>query len=197
MTKVAIIYYSGYGSVHAMAQRAAQAAEGAGAEVRLRHVAETAPREAIESQEAWKAHVDEMAGEPTATPDDIDWADVVLFGSGTRYGHITSQLQAYIDTLGPLWGAGKLADKVYAGFTASSTLHGGQESTLLGLYTSVYHFGGIVVAPGYTDPIKFTDGNPYGVGKVTGESAELTEGDHASIDHLVQRCVHFGDKLTA
>ncbi len=197
MTKVSIIYYSGYGSVHAMALRAAKAAEEAGAEVRLRHVAETAPREAVESQDAWKAHVDEVADQPTATPDDIEWADVVLFGSGTRYGHITSQLQSYIDTLGPLWGAGKLADKVYAGFTASSTLHGGQESTLLGLYTSIYHFGGIVVAPGYTDPIKFKDGNPYGVGKVTGESAELTDDDHASIDHMVTRCVHFGNKLTA
>lgn len=197
MTKVAIIYYSGYGSVHAMAQHAAKAAEAAGAEVRLRHVVETAPQQAIDSQEAWKAHVEEMKDQPTASPDDIDWADVVLFGSGTRYGHVTSQLQAYIDTLGPLWGAGKLADKVYAGFTASSTLHGGQESTLLGLYTSIYHFGGIVVAPGYTDPVKFKDGNPYGVGKVTGANPELDDDDRASLDHMVTRCVRFADKLTA
>lgn len=195
MTKVSIIYYSATGTVHEMAKQAAQAAEQAGAEVRLRHVAEIAPREAIESQDAWKAHVAEMEGEPVATPDDIDWADVVLLGSGTRYGHITSQLQAYIDTLGPLWVEGRLADKVYAGFTASQTLHGGQETTLLALYTSVVHFGGIVVAPGYTDQVKFTDGNPYGVGKVTGAGGELTDDDRASIDHLVARCVRFGDKL--
>jgi NAD(P)H dehydrogenase (quinone) len=197
MTKVSIIYYSGMGTVHAMAERAAHAAEQAGAEVRLRHVAETAPREAIDSSEAWAAHVEATKDMPAATPDDVDWADVVLFGSGTRYGHVTSQLQAFIDTLGPLWGEGRLADKVYAGFTASQTLHGGQESTLLGLYTSIYHFGGIVVAPGYTDPVKFADGNPYGVGKVTGSGAGLTEEDHASIDHMVTRCVAFGDKLTA
>lgn len=199
MTKVAIIYYSGYGAVHAMAQRAARTAEQAGAEVRLRHVAETAPREAVESQDAWKAHVDEVADQPTATPDDIDWADVVLMGSGTRYGHVTSQLQSYIDTLGPLWGQGKLADKVYSAFTASQTLHGGQETTLQAMHTTFAHFGGIIVPPGYTDPIKFgaTDGNPYGVGKVTGAGSELSDDDHASIDHLVTRCLSVSAKLTA
>lgn len=199
MTKVAIIYYSGYGAVHVMALRAAHAAEQAGAEVRLRHVAETAPREAVESQDAWKAHVDEVADQPTATPDDIDWADVVLMGSGTHYGHVTSQLQSYLDTLGPLWGAGKLADKVYSAFTASQTLHGGQETTLQAMHTTFAHFGGIIVPPGYTDPIKFgaTDGNPYGVGKVTGAGSDLTDDDHASLDHLVTRCLSVSAKLTA
>ncbi len=199
MTKVSIIYYSGYGSVHAMALRAAQTAEKAGAEVRLRHVAETAPREVVESQDAWKAHADEVADQPTASPDDVDWADVVLMGSGTRYGHVTSQLQSFLDTLGPLWGAGKLADKVYSAFTASQTLHGGQESTLLAMHTTFCHFGGIIVPPGYTDPVKFgaTDGNPYGVSKVTGAGSDLTDDDHASLDHLVTRCLSVSAKLTA
>ena len=120
-------------------------------------------------------------------------------GSGTRYGHVTSQLQSYIDTLGPLWGQGKLADKVYSAFTASQTLHGGQETTLQAMHTTFAHFGGIIVPPGYTDPIKFgaTDGNPYGVGKVTGAGSELTDDDHASIDHLVTRCLSVSAKLTA
>ena len=195
MTKVSIIYYSSYGSVHAMAQRAAQAAEQAGAEVRLRHVAETAPREVVESQDAWKAHVDAVADQPTATPDDMDWADVVLFGSGTRYGHVTSQLQSFIDTLGPLWQEGKLADKAYAAFTSSQTLHGGQETTLEAMNTTFCHFGGIIVPPGYTDPVKFADGNPYGVGKVTGGGGDLTEDDHASLDHLVTRLLTIAGKL--
>ena len=68
MTKVAIVYYSSYGSTHAMAQRLAQTAEKQGAEVRLRHVKETAPAEAYGSQEPWKAHVDAMADEPVAAP---------------------------------------------------------------------------------------------------------------------------------
>ncbi|MDN7123186.1 NAD(P)H:quinone oxidoreductase [Nocardioides sp. ChNu-153] len=197
MTKIAIIYYSSTGTVDAMARRAAATAEAAGHDVRLRHVAELAPQEAIESQDAWVQHRRDVADEPVATPDDLDWADVALFGSPTRYGHITSQLQAYIDTLGPLWAQGKLADKVYAGFTASQTKHGGQESTLLNLYTSFYHFGGIVVAPGYTDPQKFSDGNPYGVGKVTGASAELDDDDLAAIDHLVNRTAAISRRLEA
>lgn len=59
--------------------------------------------------------------------------------------------------------------KVYSGFTSTSTPHGGQESTLLALYNSVHHFGGILVAPGYTDPTKFVDGNPYGTSHVAGQ----------------------------
>lgn len=65
----------------------------------------------------------------------------------TRYGNIAGQLKTFIDSLGPQWGQGLLADKVYAGFTSSQTLHGGQESTLLALYNTIHHFGGIVVAP--------------------------------------------------
>lgn len=194
-SKLSIIYYSGFGSTHAMAERLAQTAEGLGAEVRLRHVAETAPREAVESVDAWKQHVEEQASKPTASPDDLDWADAVLFGSPTRYGHVTSQLQSFIDTLGPLWGQGKLADKVYAAFTSSQTLHGGQETTLEAMHTTFAHFGGIIVPPGYTDPVKFADGNPYGVGKVTGQTSELDDTDRSALDHLVTRVLSVSDKL--
>ncbi len=196
-SKIAIIYYSSTGTVDAMARRAAAAAEKQGAEVRLRHVAETAPQEAIDSQDEWKAHRREVEGDPVASPDDLDWADVVLFGSPTRFGHVTSQLQAFLDALGPLWEEGKLADKVYAGFTATQTEHGGQESTLLSIYTTIFHFGGIVVAPGYTDPVKFTDGNPYGASSVTGESTELDAPEEDAIDHLVERALAVSDKLLA
>ena len=197
MTKLAIIYYSGMGTAHAMATRLAETAEKHGAEVRQRHVRETAPDEAVQSQDAWAAHVEEMKDRPVATPDDLDWADAVIMGSGTRYGHITSQLQSYIDTLGPLWGQGKLADKVYAAFTSSQTAHGGQETTLEAMHTTFAHFGGIIVPPGYTDPIKFADGNPYGVGKVTGGGSELNETDLAALDHLVTRVLTISGRLTA
>ncbi|WP_348691714.1 NAD(P)H:quinone oxidoreductase [uncultured Nocardioides sp.] len=196
MTNVAIVYYSSYGSTHAMAQRLAETAAKQGAEVRLRHVRETAPAEAYESQDAWKAHVQEMAGEPVATPEDLEWADVVVMGSPTRYGHVTSQMQGFLDTLGPLWAEGKLADKVYTAFTASQTRHGGQETTLQAFHTTFAHLGGIIVPPGYTDPVKFTDGNPYGVGKVTGASAEPDDDDHAVLDHLVTRAITISERLT-
>lgn len=196
---VSVIYYSATGTTQAMAERLAQTAEKAGAEVRLRHVAELAPQQVIDGMPEWKQHREEVQDEPVADPEDVVWADIVLFGSPTRFGNVASQLKQFIDTLGPQWGQGLLADKVYAGFTASKTVHGGQESTLLALYNTVHHFGGLVVAPGYTDPVKFADGNPYGVGKVTGADGEVpfTDEDAAALDHLAERVVTVAAKLKA
>ncbi|MFC7535360.1 NAD(P)H:quinone oxidoreductase [Actinoplanes sp. GCM10030250] len=197
--KLAVVYYSSTGTIHTMAQRLTEAGEKAGAEVRLRQVAELAPAEAIASNSAWSQHFDRTKDEPKATADDVVWADAVLFGSPTRYGNVASQLKQFLDTLGPQWTQGLLADKVYAGFTASMTQHGGQESTLLALYNTIHHFGGIIVAPGYTDPLKFADGNPYGVSHVTGgnNDAPLTDVQFAALDHLAQRAVRVAAKLSA
>ena len=98
--KLAIIYYSSTGTVHAMAQRLSEAGEKAGAEVRLRQVPELAPAEAIASNAAWSQHFDSTKNEPKAAADDVVWADAVLFGTPTRYGNVTSQLKQFIDTLG-------------------------------------------------------------------------------------------------
>lgn len=166
---VAIIYYSATGTIHALAQAAAEGAEKAGAQVRLRKVAETAPQEAVNANPSWSQHLQDTADAVAPSHDDLDWADAVLFGTPTRYGNPASQLRAFIDTTGPLWFDGKLADKVYTAFTASNTLHGGQESTILALANTFYHWGGIIVPPGYTDPIQFKSGNPYGTSHVAGE----------------------------
>ena len=169
--KIAVIYYSSTGTVHELAESVAEGARKEGAEVRLLRVSELAPEEAIAANDAWSAHASATEHIPVATPADIEWADAVIFGSPTRFGNIASQLKQFIDTLGGLWAQGKLADKVYSGFTATATAHGGQESTLLALYNSVHHFGGIIVTPGYTDPVKFADGNPYGTSHVNGQGA--------------------------
>lgn len=149
---VAIIYYSATGTVHGLAQAAAEGAEKAGAQVRLRKVAETEVKDSADVAEA--------------TTDDVAWADAVLFGTPTRFGNPAAQLKAFIDTLGVLWQPGKLADKVYSAFTSSATAHGGQESTILALGNVFYHWGGIIVPPGYTHPIQFQLGNPYGTSQV-------------------------------
>lgn len=167
--KIAVIYYSSTGTVHELAESVAEGARKEGAEVRLLRVAELAPKEAIATNEAWAAHMVATEDIPVATPDDIEWADAVIFGSPTRFGNVAGQLKQFIDTLGGLWAQGTLADKIYSGFTA--TAHGGQESTLLALYNSVHHFGGIIVTPGHTDPVKFADGNPYGTSHVNGLGA--------------------------
>jgi NAD(P)H dehydrogenase (quinone) len=197
MVNLAVIYYSSTGTIDEMARRCAATGEKAGAEVRLRQVAELAPEEAIDENEAWRRHRDETADEPTASSDDIVWADAVLFGTPTRYGNVASQLKQYLDTLGPQWQKGELADKAYAGFTASMTDHGGQESTLLALYNTVYHWGGVLVPPGYTDPAKFEDGNPYGASHVTGPANDddLGEAQLNALDHLTERLVDVAGRL--
>lgn len=164
MAKVAVIYYSSTGSNHAIAQAVAEGAAQAGAETRVRIVAETAPAAAIDGNPAWRAFVDRTAAEPRAALDDLDWADAIVFGTPTRFGNVAAQLKAFIDTAGGLWFQGKLANKVYSGFATAMNANGGQESTLLALYNSIYHFGGLIVTPGYTDGSVFANGgNPYGV----------------------------------
>ncbi|MBA8794119.1 NAD(P)H dehydrogenase (quinone) [Friedmanniella endophytica] len=185
-TKVAIIYYSQTGTVATMANRLAQTAESLGAEVRVRSVGRDGDEAA--------------ADEPQRpTPDDIVWADVVLFGTPTRYGNVAGRLKVFIDSLGAQWAQGQLADKVYAGFTSSQTAHGGQETTLLALYNTIHHFGGLIVSPGYTDGSKFVDGNPYGVSHVTGPANDAPVDDtvNTALDHLVTRAIGISTKLNA
>ena len=198
MTKLAIIYYSATGHGTKMANRVAETAADAGAEVRLRHIAETRDPATFAQNPAWTANYEVTKDLPVATGDDIVWAEAVIFGSPTRFGSPSSQFRTLIDSLGGLWAQGKLADKVYAGFTSSQTAHGGQETTLINLYITLMHFGGIIVPPGYTGPVKFDDGNPYGVSHITGpeNSYELSDATVAALDHLARRVVTVADKLT-
>ncbi|MFK4266752.1 NAD(P)H:quinone oxidoreductase [Streptomyces milbemycinicus] len=193
---VSIIYYSSTGTVHALAQAIADGAEKAGARVRLRRVAETAPPEAVESRQEWAQHLADTAHVPSATADDMEWADAVLLGTPTRFGNPASQLRAFIDTLGGLWFQGGLADKVYSAFTASNTAHGGQESTLLALGNTFYHWGGIIVPPGYTDPVQFQSGNPYGTSHVAGDGAPGEVALNAA-RHQARRVVDIATALKA
>jgi len=162
--KLSIIYYSSTGANYQMALAARQAAEDAGAEVRLRKVQELAPQAAIDSNPAWKQYVEDSNDIQVASLDDLDWADAYLFGAPTRFGNVASQMKQFIDTTGPLWAQGKLSNKAVAAFTSAQNPHGGQESTLLALYNTFYHWGSIIVPPGYTDAAIFAaGGNPYGV----------------------------------
>jgi NAD(P)H dehydrogenase (quinone) len=164
---VAVIYYSATGGVYRLAVAAAEAAEKAAAEVRLRKVRELAPDEAIATNEGWSSHVRETQHVAEASADDVSWADVVLFGAPTRFGLPAAQMKQFLDTLGPLWAGGQLANKVYSAFTSAATPHGGLETTITAMANTFYHFGGIIVPPGYLDPIQFQAGNPYGTSHVS------------------------------
>ncbi|MGM1061691.1 NAD(P)H:quinone oxidoreductase [Saccharothrix sp. Mg75] len=165
--RTAVVYYSATGSVHAMAQAAARAAEEAGSEVRLRKVRELAPEEAIASNEGWAAHARQTQDLPEAELADLEWADLLVFGAPTRFGMPAAQLKQFLDTTGPLWAAGKLVDKVATSFTSAATAHGGQETTITALNNTFYHWGCVIVPPGYADPIQFQAGNPYGSSHVS------------------------------
>lgn len=197
MTKLAVIYYSATGHGTTMAGVVEKAAQEAGAEVRVRHIAETTPPEVFANNPAWTANYEATKDLPAATGDDIVWADAVVFGTPTRFSNPAASFQAFLDSLGGLWAQGKLADKAYAAFTSSQTLHGGQETTLQKIYQVVMHFGGIVVAPGFTDPSKFADGNPYGVSHVTGPNNQdgIDETTTAALRHMTTRLLGVAAKL--
>jgi NAD(P)H dehydrogenase (quinone) len=135
-----------------------------------------------------------MDDDPVASLDDLEWCDGYIFGTPTRFGNVSAQLKQFMDTAGPLWGAGKLADKVAAGFTSSQNAHGGQESTLLALYNTMHHWGAIIAAPGYTDPRVFEGGgNPYGASAVDG----TTEGELTSARYVGERVATIAERLAA
>ncbi len=174
-TKIAVIYYSSAGTVHALAGAVADGAASTGAEVRLCRVAELAPQAAIDANPAWRSHLENVsAAVPEARLDDLEWADGYAFGTPTRYGNPAAQLKQFIDQTGQLWQQGVMADKPVTSFTAAINRHGGQESTLLALNNVFYHWGSIIVPPGYTDPLLYAaGGNPYGTSHITGYPAAL------------------------
>lgn len=194
--KLAILFYSTYGTNHQMAEIAAEAARAAGAEVRLLRIAETAPEAVVNLQEGWKAQVARAAAIPVATPADMEWADAYLFSSPTRFGGAASQMRAFIDTLGGQWLAGKLANKAVSAMTSAQNPHGGQETTLISLYITFMHWGAIIVAPGYTDAAIFgSGGNPYGYSHSQG--ADFDDKAKASIAHQAKRLLDMAARLSA
>ena len=176
---VAVIYYSATGNVHGLAKAVAEGAEQAGADVRLRHVEELASELEISQNQYWGRHRSQMENEPVATLDDLEWADGVAFGTPTRFGNVAAQLKQFIDQAVQLWQEGKLANKVATAFTSSQTTHGGQESTILALNNTLYHWGMLILPLGYTVQEVFAaGGNPYGTSFVS-EHIVTGPDDHA------------------
>jgi NAD(P)H dehydrogenase (quinone) len=177
-TNVLVVFYSMLGNTAALARAVAQGAEDAGAEVRLRQVQELIPQEAIERNPEAKKAKEELANVPIATNDDLEWADGVAFGTPTRYGNMSAQLKEFIDQTGALWAEGKLTDKVAGFFTSTSTLHGGQESTLLSMIAPALHFGMIPVGVPYSQEeclfkVEVGGGSPYGASSVSGPGSNM------------------------
>lgn len=195
-TKLSIIYYSTYGSNVQLAKWAEEAALKLGAEVRVRQIQELAPQVVIDSQAGWKTNQEATKDIPVATSDDITWADAVLFSVPSRFGNVPSQFKQFIDIQGGIWATGKTVNKAVSAMSSAQNPHGGQEATLLSLYTSMYHWGAIVVTPGYTDEsVGLAGGNPYGTSVTIGQDGKMIENVRPAVEHQVKRLLDVADKL--
>ena len=185
--KLAFIYYSSTGSNYQLCQWGAEGAKKAGADVRIVRVQELAPASAIASNPAWQAHVDATQDVPVATMDDLEWADAIIFSFPTRYGGVPSQMKQFIDSTGGLWFQGKLVNKVVSAMTSAQNPHGGQEATLLSFYVSMFHWGAIIAAPGYTSNVIYgAGGNPYGTSATVSAEGITNDAREAAI-HQAER----------
>lgn len=188
--KLAVIYYSSTGTNYQLAKWAEEGAKETGADVKVLKIPETAPQSAIDSNPAWKANMDATKNVPEVTLDDLDWADAIIFSVPTRFGNMPGQVKSFLDTTGGLWFKGKLVNKVVSAMTSAQNPHGGQEVTTLALYTTMYHWGAIVVAPGYTDPVVYgAGGNPYGTSVSVNQEGKMVEDVQAAVKHQAKRTV--------
>ena len=191
--KLAVIFYSSTGTNYKMAQWAVEGAEAAGAEVKIVKVPELMPQAVIDADPLKAAHQKNVAEVPDVKPEDLDWADGVVFSVSARFGNMASPMKAFFDSVGGLWAQGKLVNKVVSAMSSAQNPHGGQEASILSLYTAMYHWGAIVAAPGYTDASIFgAGGNPYGTSVTVSGEGVIQEDEaalRAAIMHQAKRTV--------
>ena len=169
MTKVLVLYYSTYGHLEIMANAVAEGAKGvAGVSVDVKRVPELVPADVAKASHF---KLDQKA--PIATVDELPNYDAIIFGAPTRFGVAASQMRNFLDQTGGLWMKGALIGKVGSVFTSTATQHGGQESTILSLHTTLLHQGMIIVGLPYSCAAQMTlteitGGSPYGASTIAG-----------------------------
>ena len=169
MTKVLVLYYSTYGHLEIMANAVAEGAKGvAGVSVDVKRVPELVPADVAKASHF---KLDQKA--PIATVDELPNYDAIIFGAPTRFGVAASQMRNFLDQTGGLWMKGALIGKVGSVFTSTATQHGGQESTILSLHTTLLHQGMVIVGLPYSCAAQMTlteitGGSPYGASTIAG-----------------------------
>ena len=190
MPEILVLYYSRNGSVRQMAQLYGRGIETvSGMTARLRTVP---PVSTV--AEAVAPDVPD-SGAPYAEQQDLEDCAGLALGSPTRFGNMAAPVKYFLDGLGAQWLRGALTGKPAAVFTASSTMHGGQESTLLSMMLPLMHHGMIIVSLPYTAPELFstrTGGTPYGASHVAG-----INNDQALSDDERKLCIAHGRQLAA
>lgn len=180
---VLVLYYSRHGHVKMLADQLAQGIESAGMEARLR----TVP--AVSSVCEATAESIPDSGDIYCSEDDLANCAGLLLGSPTRFGNMAAPLKYFLDGTAGLWMNGALINKPAGAFTSTSSLHGGQESTLLTMMVPLLHQGMVFTGVPYSEPAlsaTTTGGTPYGASHV--------EADNLS-DHEIQICQTQGKRI--
>ncbi|MFY0988957.1 NAD(P)H:quinone oxidoreductase [Halomonas sp. C05BenzN] len=179
---VLILYYSRHGATRAMAERLAAGVESCrGIEARLRTVPPVSTTcEAVDPEIP-------AEGAVYASLDDLRHCAALALGSPTRFGNMAAPLKHFIDTTSELWLGGALVDKPASAFTSTSSLHGGQETTLVSMLLPLLHHGMVYAGLPYseTEVMDTTSGGtPYGASHVAGKRSDRPLDDHER--HLAQ-----------
>jgi NAD(P)H dehydrogenase (quinone) len=175
MADVLVLYYSATGSVRALANAVARGvASVEGMQARVRTVPKVAPvTERIEPAVP-------PEGAPYVEARDLEECVALALGSPTRFGNMAAPLKHFIDGLGPQWARGTLAGKPAAVFTATASMHGGQEATLLAMMLPLLHHGMLIVGVPYSEPDlnnTRSGGGPYGASHVSGAANDRPVSD--------------------
>lgn len=175
MPYILILYYSRYGATGEMARQVARGVEEvAGIEARLR----TVP--AVSTVCEATADSVPAEGAPYAELDDLRDCAGLALGSPTRYGNMAAPMKYFLDGTSPLWMAGTLIGRPAGVFTSTSSLHGGQETTLLSMMLPLLHHGMLILGLPYseTDLLRTrTGGTPYGPSHLAGPESNLPLSD--------------------
>lgn len=189
-TYVLILYYSRNGHVKMLAEQIAQGVEMAGIEARLR----TVPSVSTVCESIAQSIPD--SGDIYCTEDDLANCSGLLIGSPTRFGNMAAPLKYFLDGTGSLWASGALIGKPAGAFTSSSSIHGGQESTLLSMMIPLMHHGMLIAGVPYSESALSSTqkgGTPYGASHV--EDDCLTEEEQKICQAQGKRLAELATKL--
>lgn len=194
---VLVLYYSRHGKVAKMAQLIARGVERiSGMEARIRTVPPVSP-----DNEASLPAVPE-SGAIYCTEEDLKHCAGLVMGSPTRFGNMAAPLKYFLDGTSPLWLTGALINKPAGVFTSTSSMHGGQESTLLTMALPLIHHGMVFCGIPYTESGLLqtqSGGTPYGASHWAGSknSNELSNEETQLCQAQGERIAFLAKKLTA
>jgi NAD(P)H dehydrogenase (quinone) len=199
MAKVLVLYYSAYGHIETMAYAIAEGAKSAGAEVTVKRVPELVPEHVAKS-----SHFKLDQAAPIATPEELAQYDAIIVGTGTRFGRMSAQMANFWDQTGGLWFRGALVGKLGAAFTSTASQHGGQETTLFSILTTLLHQGMVITGLPYAfqGQLKLdevTGGTPYGASTLAGGdgSRQVSANELDGARFLGKHVAELSAKLTA